>query len=107
MCLVDTGADSSLFPRSIPAQVGHKLRGKGVRTTYSMGVGGATTVWLHTFALHLMHPSKVDTAVWKSAAQRIGCVDSDNIPALLGADDFLKHFRLTLDYRAETLTVAW
>ena len=107
LCLVDTGADSSLFPASIPVLLGHRLRGRGVRTTYSTGVGGTTAVWLHTFRLGLLHPRHGEAVVWRSPRVRIGCVESDGVPALLGTSDFLHHFRITLDYPAQRLTVAW
>lgn len=97
--LVDTGADSCLFPSSIAHYVGHILDGNGVKSRVSCGMEGkAVTTYLHTFRIALMHPILPDTAVWESKKGRFECVVHDKCPLLLGVEDFLCFFRITIDF---------
>ena len=107
-CLIDSGADSCLFSGSVASILGHNLKGNGVRSQVTMGVEGQRVkTWLHTFSLWLMHPSRPDIAVWKSRKGLFECIEHDECPQLLGVDDFLRNFRVTLDYTAQKTTVQW
>lgn len=107
-CLIDSGADSCLFPRSIASMVGHNLTGKGVRSSITMGVEGSVVrTWQHTFSLNLMHPDRPETIVWRGRKGLFDCIEHDECPPLLGVGDFLKNFRITLDYLNETTTIQW
>lgn len=98
-CLVDTGADTCLFSGDIATILGHKLSGRGVKSSVSMGVEGrSVATFRHTFAIALMHPTKPDTVVWRGRKKLFDCIDHNNCPQLLGVEEFLKFFRITIDY---------
>jgi hypothetical protein len=103
--LVDTGADSTLFPAILANRLGHKLKGTGVKTTVTAGIEQTSlTVYKHTFEVNLLSPD-MHNPVW-TATMEIDCVES-NPPLLLGVEDFLCHFKLTIDYPSETMRLAW
>lgn len=107
-CLIDTGADTSLFPAIISEMTGHNLKGKGVKKTYTLGVEGVNVpVYLHTFIMEVLSPDDPDKCVWKSKKLEIGCVENPQCPLLLGQQDFLKNFKITLDYPRERFTLQW
>jgi len=103
--LVDTGADSTLFPAVLAVQLGHKLKGTGVKTTITGGIEQtALVVYKHTFELSLLAPD-MRRVLWRDTLE-IDCVES-NPPILLGVEDFLRHFRLAINYPAETMRLVW
>ena len=103
--LVDTGADSTLFPAILAHRLGHKLKGTGVKTTVTAGIEQTSViVYKHTFEMNLLSPD-MRHAVW-TATMEVDCVES-NPPLLLGVEDFLCHFKLTIDYLSETMHLTW
>ena len=96
--LLDTGADSCVFPSVIATNTGHNLKADGVVKSLSRGVDDTTvTTWRHTFEIWLLRPDRQNIA-WKSSPTLISCVDHNNIPPLLGYNDFLSNFCITFDY---------
>lgn len=61
-------------------------------------------VYKHTFEVNLLSPD-MRHAVW-TAAMEVDCVES-NPPLLLGVEDFLRHFKLTIDYPSQTMRLSW
>jgi hypothetical protein len=105
MGLVDTGADSTLFPAVLELRLGHKMRGRGVKTTIAGGIEQTPVVaYRHTFDMALLSPD-MRRVVWERQME-VDCVESDP-PLLLGVEDFLRHFALQIDYPAETMRLAW
>jgi len=105
MGLVDTGADSSLFPAALATQLGHDLKGRKVKTTLTAGIEQKDIIaYKHTFQVALLSPD-MRRVVWKRRIE-IDCAES-NPPLLLGVDDFLCRFKMTIDYLAKRLTLCW
>ena len=103
--LVDTGADTILFPALLTTRLGHSLKGAGVKTAVTSGIEQTDIIaYRHTFEVHLLAPN-MRRSVW-TATLEVDCVET-NPPLLLGVEDFLRHFRVTLDYPAETVRLAW
>lgn len=103
--LVDTGADSTLFPATLALRLGHDLKGRGVKTTITGGIEQTpVNAYKHTFEVTLLSPD-MQRQVW-TATLEVDCVES-NPPLLLGVEDFLHHFKLTIDYPAETMRLVW
>lgn len=103
--LVDTGADSSLFPAALATRLGHDLRGRKVKTTLTAGIEQKNIItYRHAFQLALLSPD-MRRIVWKRRME-IDCVES-NPPMLLGVTDFLCQFKLTIDYHREIMTLGW
>jgi hypothetical protein len=107
-CLIDTGADACLFPRAVAGLTGHNLKGEGVRGSITGGIEGhPVRVWQHSFVLELLDPICSDRVVWESAVTQIACLEHDECPPLLGVEDFLRHFKVTLDYAQGLTTIQW
>jgi hypothetical protein len=88
--------------------LGHTLRGDGVKSSVTMGVEGSSArTWMHTFSLQLMHASDLDRAVWAGRNALVECIEHEKCPQLLGVADFLRFFRVTLDYRREEALLQW
>lgn len=103
--LVDTGADATLFPATLAVRLGHKLKGKDVKTAVTGGIEQHPVVaYRHVFEVSLMTPDR-RKIVWHDRME-IDCLESDP-PLLLGVDDFLRHFKLTIDYPFKTMRLSW
>lgn len=106
--LVDTGADCCLFSATLADLTGHNLAGDGVQADVTSGIEGKELkAYKHTFVLELLHPGDPQKVVWRSKAGLFECLGHDDFPPLLGVVDFLRHFKVTLDYPNETITLAW
>jgi len=103
--LADTGADATLFPATLAVQLGHKLKGKGVKTTVTGGIEQRPIVaYRHLFEVSLLSPDR-RKIVWRDRME-IDCLESDP-PLLLGVEDFLYHFKLTINYPSENMRLSW
>lgn len=101
--LIDTGADQCAFPESLAVELGHNFQGEGVISESTMGVSGATSVFLHTFDIEVLTPDLKH--VFASLPNMlISCVPTE-IPSLLGVADCLDHFVLTIDYPEMEITL--
>ncbi|MBK8806593.1 MAG: hypothetical protein IPO21_08095 [Bacteroidales bacterium] len=98
--LIDTGADSCLFNKTICELTDHEFNGAKVKTFVCQGISSEPIItFVHTFQIELRHPeNSVKEPVWQSEIIEIECGDYDKLPILLGTTDFLKHFKITLDY---------
>jgi len=105
--LVDSGADTCLFPASLCQCVGHKLRADGVKSNRALGVEQKPVrTWRHTFSLELLSPD-MTKVLWKTSKDmEFDCSEAEP-PVLLGVDDFLRHFKVTLDYQQGLVTLEW
>jgi hypothetical protein len=104
--LVDTGADSSLFPGKLARQVGHALKGRGVKSSIAGGIEQTAVVtYRHTFRIEILSPD-LRRVVWRSRPIEVDCTEA-NPPVLLGVEGFLEHFKLTIDYPKEKLRLKW
>ena len=83
--IVDTGADYTLLPRFYALDLGINLR-KDCIPYSTTGVGGAEKV-------HIFKKAKVKLGKWGRVIP-IGFLDRDDIPPLLGRQDFLENFKV-------------
>jgi hypothetical protein len=103
--LIDTGADCCVFPQYVAEKTGHNLKGDGVKSYISQGVGeNCVNVFQHTFMIELFAFDR-KTIIWSSKQETIGCVNHDNIPPLLGFNDFVSQFIISFDYVTRTITI--
>ncbi len=84
--IVDTGADYTLLPRFYSFDLGIDLR-KDCIPYSTTGVGGTERVYIFKKA-------KVKLDEWVKRVP-IGFLDRDNIPPLLGRQDFLENFKVS------------
>jgi len=103
--LLDTGADQCAFPRFIADYTGHNLKGDGVLSHSTSGVGGQDVIcYRHTFEIALLEPNRKNLA-WKSKPILVDCVDHDEMPPLLGYGNFLKFFSITFNYKQDNSNI--
>lgn len=104
--LVDTGADSTLFPASLAAHLGHSLKGAGVKSNVTCGIEqNAVATYRHTFNVELLSP-RGNRVTKKFEHIEIDCAESEP-PILLGASDILCRFDISIRYRAGELLLRW
>ena len=102
--LIDTGADQCAFPKSLAVDLAHNFDGDDVRSESTVGVSGATNVFLHTFDVEILTPDRA--GVFASFRRLlVSCVETE-IPPLLGVANCLDRFVLTIDYREMEVTLA-
>ena len=107
-CLVDTGADSCLFTAALAGLTGHNLTGDGVKSDVTAGIEGKQLLtYKHTFVLELLDPQAPEMVIWRSRKGLFECLNHDGFPPLLGVTDFLRYFKVTLDYPHAQLTLEW
>lgn len=85
--IVDTGADYTLLPHFYAMDLGIDLK-KECKVHWTGGIGGKEKVYL-------FREAKVRLSKWERTVP-IGFLDRDNIPPLLGRQDFLETFKVTL-----------
>lgn len=85
--IVDTGADYTLLPRFYASDLGIDLK-KECRVYWTGGIGGREKVYL-------LKEMKVRLGKWERRVP-VGFLNRDNIPPLLGRQDFLETFKVTI-----------
>lgn len=107
-CLIDTGAATCLFTADLAEATGHDLDGESVSPDYRVGVElTRVTVWMHSFRLQLMHPTRPDRFVWESDTTLMACGAHTQVPQILGVRDFLKNFHVGIDYPNQRTIMSW
>lgn len=83
--LVDSGADYTLLPRFYAENLGVNLE-KDCKPYSTFGVGGSETVYV-------LKNLKVKLSKWEFCIP-VGFLERDNIPPLLGRQNFLEDFKV-------------
>jgi hypothetical protein len=92
--IIDTGADECSFPGAICKFIGIDI--KKLKAEDATAVGGKVRSFKHPVIISTIHPVKKYPLF---STDVIDVCFSDTLPiALLGANNFLKHFILTVDY---------
>ena len=124
--IIDTGADRCIFPEYIAKRLCHTLKHKDVQCDTANTVGGDVLVYKHTFDLSVSSLKKTKTGV--SIGSEIVIHKPrmlvDVVPArfedakgekihtnfhsvLLGVDDFLADYLITIDYPQHEFSFEW
>ena len=93
--IVDTGADYTLLPRFCAMDLGINLK-KECRIYWTGGIGGREKVYL-------FREMRVKLGKWERNIP-VGFIDRDNIPPLLGRQEFLETFEVTLIKHSTTFS---
>ncbi len=92
------------FPFAV--DLGHELKGSSVKSTTNIGIEQkGITVYSHSFSIELLDPEHKDV-IWKSENTKIDCSET-NPPVLIGVNNFLKNFKLTIDYPNQEFELEW
>jgi len=100
LALIDTGADVTVFPSWLTDLTGHDLMHYQVKTSITSGLGKSKIpVYRHSFVISILKPD-FSGVFCKFRKRLIDCVEDfqDEIPPLLGQDDILAKFKITIDY---------
>lgn len=85
--IVDTGADYTILPRFYALDLGINIH-KDCTSYQTFGIGGSERVYL-------LKNAKVKLGKWERFVP-IGFIDRDDIPPLLGRQEFLEIFKVIL-----------
>ena len=96
VCLVDTGADYTLLPRVYAAELGINVAREG-RVFDARGIGGSERV-----VLLPRWPMKLGS--WTRRIP-VGFINRDDLPPILGRQDCLETFKLTLFQHRTTFSL--
>jgi hypothetical protein len=104
--LIDTGADACLFPADLAVELGHDLKGRGVKASVTSGIEQTrVATYKHTVRLERLS-ADLRRTVWRSRPIEVDCAES-NPPVLLGVEGVLDHFKLTIDYPKRIIRFHW
>ena len=93
--IVDTGADYSLLPKYLSWELGVDLK-RDCEEHQTAGIGGQENVFLY-------RAQKVKLVSWQGIIP-IGFLENDDVPPLLGRQDFFEKFRVTFDNHKTTFS---
>lgn len=85
LMLVDSGADYTLLPKFYAEDLGVNLE-KECKLYSTFGIGGSETVFI-------LEDAKVRLGEWEFSIP-IGFLERDNIPPLLGRQNFMEDFKV-------------
>jgi hypothetical protein len=103
MALLDTGADHCVFPKFVAGNI--DLKGTALSSELMQGLQDQKIeVWKHNFRIELKSPDRKQI-IWKSKDMIVGCVDHDNIPAILGFSNFMCHFKITFNHATKKIII--
>lgn len=105
LALLDTGADYCVFPKFIAEQAKLDLKGEAISSETMQGLAETKIeVWKHEFKIYLLSPDS-KTVVCKNKDLIIGCVDHDNIPPILGFNNFMCSFKITFNHATKKIII--
>lgn len=103
-CLLDTGADHCLLPKSFVEGIGIDLT-SGVHGQ-STGLNGAVAdYWTHDFDIEVMEANNPNKRAWRIKGAKIDCAENDKTPPLLGTRDFLEHLNIRFNYPTKRIVI--
>lgn len=98
--LIDTGADSCMFPASIAKAIGIDLKNTK-HTGSTKGVENITQMtYRHPIVISLLNPKDRKTVIRVMPQCLIDFTEKE-IPPLLGTSNFMQYFTLTITYRSK------
>lgn len=103
--LLDTGADTCTLPSYVATFLGYDMTIPSTNST--KGVGGVSVAtWQHDFVVGLLDPSEKQVLKMNERSP-MNCVGHDDLPVILGTNNFLKDFKIIIDYPNKTITLTW
>lgn len=109
--LIDTGADNTVIPEFIAKKLYHDVTHKSVKTDTCFGISGTATTYHHTFQLKVLGVNRKGNVlrnkiVIKRNKRQYAVIQGLHI-MLIGENDFLKKYILTINYPKKTFSLQW
>ena len=104
--LLDTGAPTSVVPEFIAVDAGHTVLNGLAVSSLDATWGATQETHHHTFIVEIMGEDS-QTVVRTLEPAIFDCTTGRDHDPILGADNFLKHFRVEFDYPNESVTLHW
>jgi predicted aspartyl protease len=104
IALIDTGADSCMLPGFIATKIGLDLK-TGQRFDGLAAGGNKLISWAHQAQISLVHPTNKTLKILTMPACAIHFCEENGMP-LLGANNFLRNFNVTILYRLNLVRLA-
>lgn len=102
LALLDTGADYCCFPKNIVESTGSVLK-SGVKSELD-GLGGLTDAWSHKFNLSILS-SDGATVIFKKKEIDVKCVETENLPPIIGIMDFLIDLKIIFNFSTKKFLI--
>jgi len=97
--VIDTGADTSAIPEFIGKKLGHSIT--AVKAETHSGIGGDAKAYYHRAQIEVLaidsQGNVIDDNVLITVKRKIAIIPELRV-TILGENDFLKHYLLTVDY---------
>ncbi len=106
LCLLDTGAHTSVLPPDLTRNTGHDLLNGKNGQPLEAAWGDSRRTYHHTFIPEIMK-SDFSTVLYALPETQFACTAEEHHDPILGADNFLRYFRCEFDYPKETVTLHW
>jgi len=104
--MIDTGADTSVFPENIITPIGCKVTAG--RPNATVGIEGTRiNTWYHPLVIHLVSPKDRKKIVKSLPECEVQCTDKNHAPPLLGTINFLSHFNLSVLYKLKITRLSY
>lgn len=95
--LLDTGAENCNLPIMIARTIGLQYTDGYKSKVGSSGISGEIiNTWIHVVKIELLDVTRKE--VIKTVTSRVSCLNTNDIPAIVGTKGFLENLRVTLDY---------
>lgn len=99
--LIDTGADQCTLPKAISDICRYDLKTGTLGESQGIHMDKVIT-WQHPFSIQLMSPN-LKEVLWQSPVSPIRVVDHSRIPPILGFNEFISNFNLTINQKANQI----
>jgi hypothetical protein len=107
--LIDTGADTTVIPEDIAKTLYHDVRNPRAKRDKTFGIGGEVDVYMHTFSIKILFSDpagKIDhNRVAIKIPKRTFAVVPNLHIVILGEQDFLKNYVLTINYPRQIFSI--
>ena len=102
--LLDTGADRSVFPQAVCDVLELPLTPSTPKGQLTGIDGKPLETFLHPLKIVLIDP-KTGKDAWKSKEVIIDCIPQNNIPPILGFENFMCFFKITFNHASHKIII--
>jgi len=106
LALLDTGADNCTFPSMVSRTIGLEINDNYKAKNGSVGISGKLLVtYNHDVLIQLLDPTK--RKVIRTLKVKSSTLEKNDIPVILGTNNFLDSFDICFNYSKKEITLKW